>query len=304
MEEDKSEKDIREVCEQILNLLRPDLDSNKPAQLQKLLTAPVNLGALARDAEEHDEKNSIWLKEADLSTLNVDKEALKKAEEVLKKKQDKKDKAGPKTVANKYGSREATASQVFSKAAAKADASGGSGIKDIHLENFDISYGEKVLIKGADVTLIYGRRYGFVGRNGLGKTTVLRMISEGQLRIPSHITVLHVEQEVIGDETQAIQSVLEADIVREGLLQEEKELTSRVESGAASPEESSRLTEVFQSLEAIDSAKAPARAAVILSGLGFTTAMQSAATRTFSGGWRMRIALARALFSSRTALCS
>ena len=204
MEEDKSEKDIREVCEQILNLLRPDLDSNKPAQLQKLLTAPVNLGALARDAEEHDEKNSIWLKEADLSTLNVDKEALKKAEEVLKKKQDKKDKAGPKTVANKYGSREATASQVFSKAAAKADASGGSGIKDIHLENFDISYGEKVLIKGADVTLIYGRRYGFVGRNGLGKTTVLRMISEGQLRIPSHITVLHVEQEVIGDETQAI----------------------------------------------------------------------------------------------------
>merc|ERR1719412_3138537 len=122
------------------------------------------------------------------------------------------------------------------------------------------------------------------------------MISEGQLRIPSHITVLHVEQEVIGDETQAIQSVLEADIVREGLLQEEKELTSRVESGAASPEESSRLTEVFQSLEAIDSAKAPARAAVILSGLGFTTAMQSAATKTFSGGWRMRIALARALF--------
>merc|ERR1719495_2430593 len=204
---------------------------------------------------------------------------------------------GPKTIANKYGSREATASQVFSKAAAKADASGGTGIKDIHLENFDISYGEKVLIKGADVTLIYGRRYGFVGRNGLGKSTVLRMISSGQLRIPSHVTVLHVEQEVIGDETPALQSVLEADVIREGLLKEEKDLTSRVESGAASAEESSRLTEVFQSLEAIDSAKAPARAAVILSGLGFTTAMQSAATRTFSGGWRMRIALARALFS-------
>ena len=109
-------------------------------------------------------------------------------------------------------------------------------------------------------------RYGFVGRNGLGKTTVLRMISEGQLRIPSHITVLHVEQEVVGDETPALQSVLEADVIREGLLKEEKELTSRVESGAANPEESSRLTEVFQSLEAIDSAKAPARAAVILSG--------------------------------------
>ena len=56
-------------------------------------------------------------------------------------------------------------------------------------------------------------------------------------------------------------------IFREGLLKEEKELTSRVESGAADPEESTRLTEVFQSLEAIDSAKAPARAAVILSGI-------------------------------------
>merc|ERR1719495_482488 len=152
-------------------------------------------------------------------------------------------------------------------------------------------------LAGADVTLIFGRRYGFVGRNGLGKSTVLRMISSGQLRIPSHVTVLHVEQEVIGDETPALQSVLEADVIREGLLKEEKDLTSRVESGAASAEESSRLTEVFQSLEAIDSAKAPARAAVILSGLGFTTSMQLAATKTFSGGWRMRIALARALFS-------
>ena len=76
-------------------------------------------------------------------------------------------------------------------------------------------------------------------------------------------------KEVVGDDTPALQSVLEADIVRESLLKEEKELTSRVESGAASPEESSRLTEVFQSLEAIDSAKAPARAAVILSGLNF-----------------------------------
>ena len=97
------------------------------------------------------------------------------------------------------------------------------------------------------------------------------MISSGQLRIPSHVTVLHVEQEVIGDETPALQSVLEADVIREGLLKEEKDLTSRVESGAASAEESSRLTEVFQSLEAIDSAKAPARAAVILSGEHLTT---------------------------------
>ena len=61
--------------------------------------------------------------------------------------------------------------------------------------------------------MTYGRRYGFVGRNGLGKTTLLRMISEGQLKIASHISVLHVEQEVVGDDTLAINSVLEADEV-------------------------------------------------------------------------------------------
>lgn len=53
-----------------------------------------------------------------------------------------------------------------------------------------------MLLQGADITLAFGRRYGLVGRNGLGKTTLLRMISSGQLRIPSHISILHVEQEV------------------------------------------------------------------------------------------------------------
>ena len=59
---------------------------------------------------------------------------------------------------------------------------------------------------------------------------------------------------------------------------------------------SARLTEVYAELEAIESDKAPARAAVILAGLGFTPEMQEATTKTFSGGWRMRLALARALF--------
>ena len=91
--------------------------------------------------------------------------------------------------------------------------------------------------------------------------------------------------------------MLESHTVREGLLKEEKELNARIDQGDTDPEINTRLTEVFHELEAIDSAKAPARAAVILSGLGFSAEGQLAATKTFSGGWRMRIALARALFS-------
>ena len=62
--------------------------------------------------------------------------------------------------------------------------------------------------------MAFGRRYGFVGRNGMGKTTLLRSISRRELYIPSHVSVLHVEQEVRGDDTIAVDSVLEADVVR------------------------------------------------------------------------------------------
>jgi len=302
LEEDKTEDDIRDICAQIMNLLKPDSGSEKATNGHlRMLDSSVHLGQLASAQVDADggggDADSIWLKTGDEELRGVDSKKLEKAEELLKKKQNKKDQTAVKQNPNKYGSREATASQVISKSQVRAEASGTNNSKDILLENFDISYGEKVLIKGANVTLSYGRRYGFVGRNGLGKTTLLRMISEKQLLIPSHISVLHVEQEVVGDDTPAIQSVLESHTVREGLLREEKELNARIDQGDTDPEINTRLTEVFHELEAIDSAKAPARAAVILSGLGFSAEGQLAATKTFSGGWRMRIALARALFS-------
>lgn len=87
------------------------------------------------------------------------------------------------------------------------------------------------MLQGADLVLAFGRRYGLVGRNGLGKTTLLRMISSKQLKIPSHISILHVEQEVVGDDTIALQSVLECDTVRENLLRREKEITAAINSG-------------------------------------------------------------------------
>lgn len=67
--------------------------------------------------------------------------------------------------------------------------------------------------------MAFGRRYGFVGRNGMGKTTLLRSISRRELYIPSHVSVLHVEQEVRGDDTIAVDSVLEADVVRYSVIE-------------------------------------------------------------------------------------
>lgn len=105
-----------------------------------------------------------------------------------------------------------------------------------------------------------------------------------------------MEQEVVGDDTLAVDSVLECDTKRNALLSEEKELNNLLNKESNS-KASSRLAEVYHELEAIEADKAPSRAAVILNGLGFSTEMQGWTTRQFSGGWRMRLALARALFA-------
>ena len=70
-----------------------------------------------------------------------------------------------------------------------------------------------------------------VGRNGLGKSTLLKMMAIRQLLIPTHLSILHVEQEVIGDDTLALRSVLESDTVRESLLQEEATINKKMADG-------------------------------------------------------------------------
>ncbi|KAM9699179.1 LOW QUALITY PROTEIN: ATP-binding cassette sub-family F member 3 [Menidia menidia] len=123
------------------------------------------------------------------------------------------------------------------------------------------------------------------------------MLAGRSLRVPPHISILHVEQEVEGGATTALNSVLQSDRQREALLQEEGGLQARMAAGSADGMESVRLSEIYAKLEEIDADKAPARASVILAGLGFSPRMQQQPTREFSGGWRMRLALASALFA-------
>lgn len=105
--------------------------------------------------------------------------------------------------------------------------------------------------------------------------------SSGQLKIPSHIRILHVEQEVTGDDTLAIDSVLECDVRRQNLLNKEKELNEKLHLDEFKNDAnlSSELQKVYAELEAIEADKAVPRAAKILSGLGFNPVDQKKPTK-------------------------
>lgn len=157
--------------------------------------------------------------------------------------------------------------------------------------------------------------FSLIGRNGIGKSTLLRNLALREVAIPTHITVLYVEQEIVGDDTTALDSVLQADVWRHKLITEEKELMARLDElektsatpqdGAAAADEGAeaekdditeRLGDIQKKLVDMEAETGPSRASALLAGLGFDDADQKKPTRAFSGGWRMRLALARALF--------
>jgi ATP-binding cassette subfamily F protein 3 len=143
----------------------------------------------------------------------------------------------------------------------------------------------------ASVTIPDGTKVGLVGRNGVGKSTLFKLIvgelaaQEGDILLPKAAKIGSVDQEHPATPVTLLDTILAADTRREAL-------NAQLETAA--PE---HLAEIYQHLNAIDADRAPARAAEILSGLGFSNADLERPMAEFSGGWRMRVALAAALFA-------
>jgi ATP-binding cassette, subfamily F, member 3 len=152
--------------------------------------------------------------------------------------------------------------------------------------------GGRTLIEAASAQINSGWKVGLVGRNGAGKSTLLHLIlgelqpDAGEVALQKGLRVGTVEQEAPGGAATPIEMVLAADTERAALLHEAEE--------AHDPH---RIGEIHARLMDIDAHSAPARAAAILAGLGFDAAAQERPLSSFSGGWRMRVALAAALFA-------
>ena len=160
------------------------------------------------------------------------------------------------------------------------------------IENLTVRVAGRLLIDDASVRVPAGSRTGLVGRNGTGKTTLFNVITgdlaseSGSLRVRQRARVGRLLQEAPSGPDSLIDIVLAADRERASLLAEAEHAT-----------DADRIAEIHTRLADIDAHSAPARAAAILSGLGFSTADQARAVSEFSGGWRMRVALAATLFA-------
>jgi ATP-binding cassette, subfamily F, member 3 len=165
-------------------------------------------------------------------------------------------------------------------------------LRMLNISGITVRLGGRTILERATAALPTGSRVGLIGRNGAGKSTLMKVIAgygehdDGSIEMPKNARIGYIAQEAPSGTTSPFEAVLAADTERASLLAEEE-----------TTDDHHRISDIHERLIAIDAHTAPARAARILVGLGFDEEMQHRPLDSYSGGWKMRVALAALLFS-------
>lgn len=167
---------------------------------------------------------------------------------------------------------------------------------DIKIESFGLSFHGKELISPTTLSLNFGRRYGLIGANGSGKSTFLKALAAREAPIPEHMDIYHLDGEAEPSDMSALEAVVQLGKEKAEALEAEAE--KLMDEGAPTH----LVDDIYGRLDDLDPSTFEAKAGELLHNLGFSKEMMNKATKDMSGGWRMRVALARALFVRPTIL--